>query len=761
MSEATSASNGFLTTQVNDATTEMISNLLSYGEDQLVSKYPDAIDGLKVSTRRIIWCARKFPKPEGFSKLVGAIADIHVGGDSSIEEAIVRLGQNFKVGHPLISIEGKSGEYYDPKAYAAPRYLKAGISNFAMDVFFNGINQRTLPLVPTKDFSGREPRYLIPRLPMALIIGNLTIGYAFKSEVPMVDISDVCDLVMEYAKFYKEGGRGIPAAKILAPHLVPAFPVRNLIKNRQEVLGAYSVGDYNCPIKIEGWAEICYTSITFRAVPYGVDFGTVTSDLRQKMRDRKHQIWDYIDSANQLSSSEAEFTVTVKRGRNPFEVFEKLKTYLKYNKTWTPLANYVVNGRVDHIRTPELVAQWYRERAISIRGGLKYRHESLMIDKLKYEALLAVIDNADDVIDIVRKSANRDDAMRNLHQRFTHLTRQQTYVLAGMQLADLNKGAKKNLQEGLERTIIALENTVNDFNRINEKIYEDAARLKVEYKSTNLTKYSDDFIGYVRFGKLGVVQFFDNQDLIEILATKWPATVTRSIHLYDPKFPRRYLVKQRRLCRMDDDSRIIMCENLVCYPAAGRDELTLYIDNVTQKTSVLQRDVPVADGDVTICPITKDFYAIYRNGTIAKENYQNFTLRKTATGGAKTEVLYGLPIRTKDVVVFHMNTEDNNIIYVDRILTDPDNLGRLRTTSIGTTRVLGVYPFKTQMLYLNIPADCRKNSVIEFLYLEKVADLFKNARAGETISINITKNSKHCRLVRDGDVRALSRLVMH
>lgn len=751
------AAGGFLTVQEREASAEIKDKLLSYGEDVLTSKFPDAIDGLKVSTRRIVWCARNYPEPQGFSKLVGAIADVHVGGESSIIEAMIRLAQPFMVGHALIEVEGKSGEYYDPKAYAASRYLKAGIAKFARDVFFTGINLKTLPLVPTKDFSGTEPRYLIPRLPMALVLGNLTVGFGFKSDVPMIDFSAVCDLVMTFAKYYKQHGLSKPQDKVLAPYLVPTFPIANLVKNRKELIRAYSQGDFTCSIQLEGKIEISGSNLVLRAVPYGVDFGRVTNELRNRLKDRKSWLYDYIDSANQYSSDEAEFSITVKRGRNPFEVLDKIRGILRFSTCWHPLYSYLKDNRVVTLTPPYLIRMWYRERSISIAGSLKYRQADLILKKLTLEALLVVIDYIDEVISIIRHSADEVEAIAKLHARFEKLTLNQAKIIANQPLIKLTKNTRKQLESDLEQTRIDLKNTVADFNRIDDIIYNDAQYLKKKYPSEHQTRFSDEFIGYVQFGDWGVIQFFDTSDLREILNTKWPTAIVRSIHLYDARYPHRCIVKNHQIQELTDDSRAICCEDLLCYPAGEREELTLMIGK-DKRTAIVEKSLDLAKGQYTLCPISRSFYAIHRKGHITVEDYKNFTIRKSVSGGTKTDLIYGLPSKMKNVVIFHMNPADPNVLHADLILRDEHDLGKLRTMVTGHIRILGIYPVETKELYINIPPECRKNSAMEFLYITNLRQLFTQET---NVVINTTKNSKTCKVVRDHDVRSLYRLVVN
>jgi len=750
---------GFVTFSEKDASSEIKSNLLSFGEDVIQTKFTSYLDGCKHIIRRIIWFTKDFGEVKGFIKLMGEIGEAHTGGDSSIYGAVIRLGQPFAQGHPIITIEGNFGTYYDPDGAAAPRYLQAKLSDFAKDIFFNGINLRTLPMIPTKDFSNEEPKYLIPKIPMALVMGNTTVGFGFKSHIPMIDFTDVCDAVMTFSQHYQNKGVGIPSHRSLDKYLLPSFPIKNLIKNRKELLRAYANGQYDCPVLLDGWVDLSGNQIIVRTVPYGVDLSTVTNNLRELMKDKKHWILDYIDSANQYSSDETEFTITIKRGKNPFEVLDKLRPILRYSLRWTPLYNYLKDDRAVSLDPASLIYFWYQERLISIAGGLKYRQSKLIYDKLKLEAILTVLEHGDEAIEIIKNADTTEDAINKLHARFTKLTWKQAEILANVSLSQFAKKNKSILESELEQTDSDLEATVTDFSRKDEIIFNDAQYLKKKYRSTKKSLYSDDFIGYVQFGNLGVINFFDKEDMKEILATKgWNSSIEKSIHLYDPRLPNRFIVKSNRLIPLESMAREITCDDLICFAANTSNEITLVVSKDETTAAVIEKAVNISPEGFNLYPISRQFYALHRRGNITKEDICNLSVRKSVTHGARSDIIFGMPDTMHDVVLFYMNTSNPNILRMDRIL-DTDTLPHLKLVPTGKIKILGVYPVKTNEIFLNIPADCRKLLTMEHLIVTKMHELFKQSDQ-KYYEINLGKSVTDfgVKLKRDNEVRTLYEL---
>ena len=744
-------SDHFVTVKESDGSTEIKQNLSVFGSEVLATKFPNAYDGLKDVQRRIVWNSKDYKDPKSMNQFIGVVSGYHTGGDSSIFGATIRLAQNFMVGYPLVSVNGNSGKYYDPGSFADSRYLEISISIFSRDVYFTDVNTKTIPMKLSDTFNGVEPSHLIPRLPMGLILGNLTVGFGFKSLIPMIDVSQVCSLVMLFADHYKNKGLLFPDKTKMAPCLIPSFPIRNLILNREELLTEYRKGNYECPIKLDGWVELSGNSITLRAVPYGFDFNTAVTTLRAELQNSKSKYNELIDAANQYSADEADFNISIKRGKNPFEVLSKLRGILRLHTVWNPLYNYTLNGKVVCLTPEKLTYNWYKERALSIASSLKYRLAEFINKKLLLTAILIVINHIDEVVDIIRNSETEEAAIKILHEKWQELTLKQSQQLCRQPLNILSRRNAATVERELEQVEIDIKNTYDAFGKINDIIYHDAEILKKKYASTSLTKYSDEFIGYVKFGNWGVINFFSEDDLVDILNSKgWPSSIKKTIHYYDSRYPLKFIVKDNRVRPLTELSKEIWCEDLICYPSTN-DELTLVISE-DGGTSVMETSIIQTVQGYTLCPITRTFYAIHKNGSITEEHVDSFSKRKSVSRGAKSDLVYGLPNKTKDLVVFHMNDKDPNTLRIDRILTN-EGLGSIKFVPVGERYILGIYPIKTKDIILNIPEKCRKSSSMEYLKIHDVKSLFKDRN--NNLMFSISKTAKDVKFIRDKRVKSM------
>ena len=749
---------GFNTIRDRSCTEEITKDITVFSSSEVESKYPSYVDGLKAINRRIIWSAKNIREPESMVKLIGEVMTIHTSGDSSIEEAIKRLGQPFKVGNPLITISGKGGAYYDPKGAAASRYLKAHLSEFSFDVYYKDIDPRTIPMQFGKDFTKSEPKYLIPKIPMALLMYNLTVGIGFKSVTTMMSLDSVCDLVIAYANDkIQQDASDATLAKKYGKMFVPEFPTKCLITNKEDLINAYVNNIWDTPIRIEGTVEMSGDDIVLKSVPFQIDFRTVTDDFRNKLKSKEGKyLIPYVKSARSLSAIEAEFDIPLVKGKNPFATLDMVRPDLKLTDPIYPSYIFTnAENKLTQLSPVRILALWFNERKNSIIGSLKYKQAKLIDEERRIKAILLICDYMDEVIDILKTSATDEIAIQRLHTRFADikLSWKQANIIADQKIRILAQASKPKLLDELNANLRAQKENFAKFGMVNQIIIDDAKLIKEKYggkHAKHLTRYSSEFKGYVQFGDWGIIHFFDEEDMINILCSRGWGTITKSIHFYT-KNENRYIVKGNRLVPMVNPSREITCTNVVCCPV-NNNGLTLVV-NKNGNTAIIEREIPDNSVGWSIFPISKNFYAIHRDGKITREVYTDYSIRKTVSCGAKTDIVYGLPNTSKNMIVFYMHTSEPNTLRVSWILQD-NNIGELNAVPAGDLIILGVYNIRHKEVCLNIPAECTKAIAIEFLVIKNIRELFFDGMSNQFIDLNKSSNISK-RLIRHRQVRTL------
>lgn len=161
---------------------------------------PNEIDGLKPVQRRILWTMWNSVAKNNFTKTVkvaGLVMGYHPHGDSSIQDALSAMAQQFTFANNYAYIQGEGtfGDVLDPKAIASPRYTEVKISDFAKDVgFFESIPDITY--VPNYDESTREPVFFVPKIPVVLLNGITGIATGFRCNIPGHRLTDVVDAML-------------------------------------------------------------------------------------------------------------------------------------------------------------------------------------------------------------------------------------------------------------------------------------------------------------------------------------------------------------------------------------------------------------------------------------------------------------------------------------------------------------------------------------------------------------------------------------
>ena len=170
---------------------------------------PNEVDGLKPVQRRILWTMWNSVAKNHYTKTVkvaGLVMGYHPHGDTSIQDAISAMTQDFTFAnnYPLLSGEGTFGDVLDPKAIASPRYTEVRLSEFAKDAGLFESNP-DIEYVPNYDETTVEPVYFVPKIPLVLLNNISGIATGFRSSIPGHRLTDLVDTMILLLKKKKVG----------------------------------------------------------------------------------------------------------------------------------------------------------------------------------------------------------------------------------------------------------------------------------------------------------------------------------------------------------------------------------------------------------------------------------------------------------------------------------------------------------------------------------------------------------------------------
>ena len=226
-------------------------NIFRYALETFTRAFPSAYDGLKPVHRRILHSMYE-NKYFNFTKVAaisgGVLLASHPHGSSSVEDALVRMGQPWVMNYPYIEGKGNFGTQ-DGDGAAAARYIEAKLSQFARKVIFDDLDDVSVNYIDNYNFTRKIPDYFPTRIPLVLVNGIDGLGEAFRVSIPPHNLNDIADICIKYIK-----NKNI-ANEDLVDGLFPDFPTGGEITNGEALVKFYKEG-IPTSINIRGKANL-------------------------------------------------------------------------------------------------------------------------------------------------------------------------------------------------------------------------------------------------------------------------------------------------------------------------------------------------------------------------------------------------------------------------------------------------------------------------------------------------------------------------
>ena len=645
----------------------IVPNHTDYAKYSIREFLPSMYDTLKLVARRIIWTMGTKTEYQKCTSLVANTMNcLHPHGNASIEGAVIRLCQPFTQCLPLIHAAGNVGAIGNSARPSAPRYLDVCRSEFACDLFFTRVNTKTLTYVPNELNNGVEPASFLPIVP-CLFLGNSGIGMGFKSEIPMYDFVDVCDLTIKYVQhrkdalfhpknFYSE----------FAKYLVPAYPQYSLIRNFDQLQAAYSEGNFNVPIVLDGCMDVYPNRIHLRSIPYGQSFPQILDHLKQEKAKASFISAHVNEVSNLLAATDiGDVKITLTRATDVFDVLEQLKKELSYTKSITPIWNFSDNeGKVFNLTPFQLMEKWYVERYRSILGDLKITQRELNTQKREIEAKVIVVDHTDRVTDIVKTSSSKVEAVGRLVNAFKdqHLSPLQAEYILTLSLAQLTREGKDKLLADLEQVISKIKEHTEKFKDIDHIIIGDVEWIRNKYAPKIIRKCAPpDYVGCLHINGNGIVQVRGVQELAHQLG-RW-INENVSIEMYPSG-------KSIHVKYLDNKGYL---EHPLCFPKAfkAHDMKTL---KHTPHSTVILNDGQICRVETMArpskgmyIPVGMAFSAITDKGVVELHNATDAPKRQQISAtGVKTNIQYISPIVSDELIVAYYDNREVNELHIGK-----------------------------------------------------------------------------------------------
>ncbi len=435
--------------------TELRKSYLEYSLSVIIGRaIPDARDGLKPVHRRILFAqyelANNYNRPHKKSaRIVGdVIGKYHPHGDSAVYDALVRMAQEFSMRDPLVDGQGNFGSI-DGDAAAAMRYTEVRMSKLAQE-FLNDLDKNTVDFRPNYDNTLQEPTVMPSKVPNLLLNGSSGIAVGMATNIPPHNLGELCDALqllldnpqcsIDELMDYVKG---------------PDFPTRGFVYAGKGLYDAYHTG--RGTVKVRGRIEIedrkkGAQSIVIREIPFGLNKSSLVEKIAALVNDRK--IDGITDLRDESDRKGIRIVIDLKRGTIPDIVVNALYKFTPLETSFGINMLAVVDNRPQLLNLKTALSCFVDHRREVVIRRTRYDLEKAEARAHILEGLRIAIDNIDEVVALIRASANPEEARNALMERFAFSEVQAKAILemrlqrlTGLQREELMNEYKDLLQK--------------------------------------------------------------------------------------------------------------------------------------------------------------------------------------------------------------------------------------------------------------------------------------------------------------------------
>jgi DNA gyrase subunit A len=394
---------------------EMRRSYLDYSMSVIIGRaLPDVRDGLKPVHRRILYAMhdmgilhnRKYVK---CAKVVGeCLGKYHPHGDTALYDSLVRMAQPFSLRYPLVDGQGNFGSV-DGDPPAAYRYTECRMTRISEDLLAD-IDKDTVDFVPNFDESTVEPTILPTRVPNLLINGSNGIAVGMATNIPPHNLTEIVNATITLVNNPKA-----TLADLLKFVQGPDFPTAGIIHGKAGIFEAYKSGRGRFMMRARAGIETFNKdrqAIVVTEIPYQVNKSRLIERIAQLVNDKI--IDDVSDIRDESDRDGMRIVVELKRGGEPQLVLNQLFKHTSMQESFSMILLAVVNQQPKEMGLVQAIQYFIDHRVDVVR-----RRTAFLLMKAKerehiLEGYQIALDHLDNVIAIIRGSANRADARENL-----------------------------------------------------------------------------------------------------------------------------------------------------------------------------------------------------------------------------------------------------------------------------------------------------------------------------------------------------------
>ena len=474
---------------------ELKKSYLEYSLSVIIGRaIPDVRDGLKPVHRRIMFAQHELGNgynrtPKKSARVVGdVIGKYHPHGDLSVYDALVRMAQDFSMRDMLVEGQGNFGSI-DGDSPAAMRYTEVRMSRLAGE-FLNDIDKETVDFRPNYDNTLEEPSVLPTKVPNLLLNGSSGIAVGMATNIPPHNLGELCDGLL---MLINEPDSSV--ADLMDVIKGPDFPTRGFVYAGQGLEDAYNTG--RGTVKVRGKVEVeerkkGFESIVIREIPFGLNKSSLVEKIAALVNERK--IDGVTDLRDESDRKGIRVVLDLKRGIISDIVINSLYKYTPLETSFGINMLAVVHNRPQLLTLKSALVYFLEHRREVILRRTKFDLDKSEARAHILEGLRIALDHIDEVVAIIRHSANAQEAKEKLMERFS-LSGIQSQAILDMRLQRLTGMEHEKLLEEyreLLKNIEYLRSILNFEDVLRGVIQEEVQYLKDTFATPRRTEVLED-----------------------------------------------------------------------------------------------------------------------------------------------------------------------------------------------------------------------------------------------------------------------------
>ncbi len=493
---------------------ELKKSFIAYAMAVNVSRaIPDVRDGLKPVHRRILYSMHEMGlyNDKAYRKCARIVGDVlgkyHPHGDFAVYDALVRLAQDFTINCPLVDGHGNFGSV-DGDPPAAMRYTEARMSKLAAEML-RDLDKETVDFYPTFDDTGMQPTVLPARFPNLLVNGSDGIAVGMATNIPPHNLAEVIDGVIAQID-----NPEITVDELMEYIPAPDFPTGAILMGRAGIKRAYRTGRGNyilrakCEIEDYTSGNTQRTRIVVTEIPYQVNKERLIKNIADLVKDKR--VEGISDIREESDREGMRIVIELRKDANAQVVLNTLYKHTQLQTSNGIIMLALVDGEPKVLNLKEVIHYY-----IGHQKDVIVRRTRFDLNKAEERAhivagLVLALANIDEVIAIIKASADKNVACEKLMQAF-ELSDKQANAILEMRLQRLTSLEVEKLQEELaelEKTIADLKDILANEWRVLAIIKEDLAAIRDKFPGERKTELSYDY------GEIDVEDLIEEEDVV-------------------------------------------------------------------------------------------------------------------------------------------------------------------------------------------------------------------------------------------------------